>query len=86
MCVCVGGGGGGGGGEGGGGTLIFSAYVGSEPASIVHPPKKFRNFKHPEKKFEIFATPKKYPDSAYLPEEKTLKYIEITPKTSPILG
>ena len=30
---------GGGGGGGGGGTLIFYAYVGSDPASTVHPQK-----------------------------------------------
>ena len=33
---------------GGGGTLIFSSYVGSGPASTVHP----------KKIFEILATPK----------------------------
>ena len=40
----------------GGGTLIFSSYVGSGPASTVHPPppkKNIRNFKHPQKIFEI---------------------------------
>ena len=35
-------------GGGGGGTLIFSAYVGSDPASTVHPktihPKKYLKF------------------------------------------
>ena len=36
-------------GKGPGGTLIFSAYVGSEPASALHPPKNIRNFKHPKK-------------------------------------
>ena len=40
----------GGGGGGGGGTLIFSAYVGSDPASTVHP-KKISG---------ISSTPKKY--------------------------
>ena len=30
----------------GGGTLIFSSFVGSGPASTVHP-KNIRNFKHP---------------------------------------
>ena len=35
---------------GGGGTLIFSAYVGSDPASTVHP-KKISG---------ILNTPKKY--------------------------
>ena len=47
--------------RGGGGTLIFSAYVGSDPASTVHPPKNIRNFKHPKKIFEILATPKIIP-------------------------
>ena len=37
--------------RGGGGTLIFSPYVGSGPASTVHPLKK---------KTEISRTPKKY--------------------------
>ena len=41
---------GGGGGGGGGGTLIFSAYVGSDPASTLHPPKISG----------ISSTPKKY--------------------------
>ena len=39
-----------GGGGGGGGTLIFSAYVGSDPASTVHP----------QKISGISNTPKKY--------------------------
>ena len=33
---------------GGGGTLIFSAYVGSDPASTVHP-KKYQEFQAPQK-------------------------------------
>ena len=36
--------------QGGGGTLIYSAFVGSDPASTVHPPKKSG----------ISSTPKKY--------------------------
>ena len=48
----------GGGGGGGGGTLILSAYLGSGPASTVHPKKKFKNFKHPLKKLK-FLQPKK---------------------------
>ena len=40
-------GGGGGGGGWVGGTLIFYAYVGSDPTSTVHP-KNIRNFKHPK--------------------------------------
>ena len=38
--------------QGWGGTLIFSSYVGSGPASTVHPNKKKiknRNFKNPQK-------------------------------------
>ena len=50
-----------GGGGGGGGYSIFSAYVGSDPASTVHPPKNIRNFKHPKKIFEIFTTQKNIP-------------------------
>ena len=34
--------------RGGGGTLIFSAYVGSDPASTVHP-KKYLEFQVPQK-------------------------------------
>ena len=34
--------------KGGGGSLIFSSYVGSGPASTLHP-KNIRNFKHPQK-------------------------------------
>ena len=70
---------------GGGGTLIFSAYVGSDPAPALHPPKNIRNFKHPKKIFEILATPKNIPNSVHLPKEKTLKCIEMTSKYSPIL-
>ena len=38
---------------GGGGTLIFSAYVGSDPVSTVHPPKNIRNLKHPKKYLKL---------------------------------
>ena len=31
-----------------GGTLIFSAYIGSDPASIVHP-QKYQKFEAPPK-------------------------------------
>ena len=50
-------------GPGGGGTLMFSSYVGSGPASTVHPPKNIRNFKHPKKIFENLATQKNIPYS-----------------------
>ena len=45
----------------GGVLLFFSAYVGSDPASTVHLPKKIRNYKHPKKIFEILATQKNIP-------------------------
>ena len=45
----------GGGGGGGGGTLIFSAYVGSDPVSTVHS-KKYQEFQAPQNIFEILAT------------------------------
>ena len=77
--------GGGGGGGGGGGTLIFLAYVGSDLASTVHP-KRISESSNTPKKYLKLLQPKKYPDSVYLPYEKTLKYIDIIPKTSPILG
>ena len=70
--------------QGGGGTLIFSSYVGSSPASTVHP-KNIRNFNHPQKIFEIFSNPQKYPPFCNLILKKTPKYIEIIPKYSPIL-
>ena len=38
---------------GGGGILIFSAYVGSDPASSVHPKKNIRNLEHSKKIFGI---------------------------------
>ena len=43
------------------GTLIFSAYVGSDPASTPFTPKKYQKFQAPKKIFEIFATPKNIP-------------------------
>ena len=43
---------------GGGGTLFFSAYVGSDPASTVHP-KKISEISNTPKKY--FATPKNNP-------------------------
>ena len=67
-----------------GGTLIFSAYVGSDPASTVHPPKNVRNFKHPQKIFEIIAIPKNIP-ILYLDLKKDPKLHRNDPQTSPIL-
>ena len=46
-----------------GGTLIFSAYVGSDPASALHP-KKVSGISSTQKKiFEILATQKNNPNS-----------------------
>ena len=44
----------------GGGTLICSAYVGSDPASALHP-KKYQEFQAPQKIFEILATQRNIP-------------------------
>ena len=38
-----------GGGWGGGGTLNYAAYLGSNPASTLHPPKKYQEFQAPQK-------------------------------------
>ena len=76
---------GGGGGGGGGGTLIFSAYVGSDPASTVHP-KKISEISSTLKKYLKFLQPKKISLFCIFTLRKTLKYIQIIPKTSPILG
>ena len=43
-----------------GGTLIFSSYVGSDPASTVHP-KKTSGISSTPKKYWNFSNPKKYP-------------------------
>ena len=75
VCVCVG---------GGGGTLTFSSYVGLGPASTVCC-QKISGISSTPKIFEIFAT-QKYFHSVHLSKGKTLKYIEETPKTSPILS
>ena len=47
-------------GGGGGGTLIFSAYVGSDPASALHP-QKYQEFQAIPKNIWNFSNPKKYP-------------------------
>ena len=67
-----------------GGTLIFSAYVGSDPVSTVHPPKNIRNFKHPKKIFEILATQKIF-QFCTLTLKKDPKLHRNDPQTSPIL-
>ena len=63
-------------GGGGGGTLIFSSYVGSDPASTVHPkkisgisstPKKYQEFQAPQKNIWNFSNPQKYPNSVPWP-------------------
>ena len=77
VCVCVCGGG------GGYSHFFFIRRIG--PSIYRLPPKKIGNIKHPKKIFYFFAT-QKYSLSVHLPLEKTLKYIEKTPKTSPILS
>ena len=44
----------------GSGYSHFSSYVGSGPASTVHP-QRFHEFQAPQKTFEILATPKMPP-------------------------
>ena len=53
-CLC--------GGGGGGALSLFSPYVGSDPASTVHP-KKYQEFQAPQKIFEILATQNNIPPS-----------------------
>ena len=65
------------------GTLIFSAYVGSDPASAVHP-KKYQEFQAPQKIFEILATPKNIP-ILYLDLKKDPKLHRNDRQTSLIL-
>ena len=61
-----------------GGTLIFSTYVGSDPASTVHP-KKYQEFQAPQKIFEILAT-QKISQFCTLTLKKTLNCVEMTLK------
>ena len=67
-----------------GGTLIFSANIGSDPASTIHLKKNIRNFKHPPKIFEILATQKNFP-ILYIDLKKDPKLHRNDPQTSPIL-
>ena len=67
----------------GGDTQIFFVYVGSDPASTVHPPKN-QEFQAPQKIFEILATPKNIP-ILYLDLKKDPKMHRNGPQTSPIL-
>ena len=67
-----------------GGTLIFSAYVGSDPAYTVHPPKNIGNFKHP-KKYLKFKQPPKISQFCTLSLKKDPKLHRNDPQTSPIL-
>ena len=49
-------------GGGGAGTLIFSSYVGSGPASTLHP-QKYQEFQAPQKIFATLAAPIITPNS-----------------------
>ena len=62
-----------------GGTLIFSAYLGSDPASTVHPQKISGISSTPKKIFGILET-KKIILILYLDLKKILKCIEMTLK------
>ena len=63
----------------GGGTLFFSAYVGSDPASTVHP-KKISGISSTQKKKWNFSNPQKISQFCTLTLKKTLKCIEMTLK------
>ena len=67
------------GGGGGGGTLIFSAYVGSDPASTVHP-QKISGILSTPKNILIFSNPKNIPILYLDLKKKTLNCIEMTLK------
>ena len=58
-------------------TLSSSSYVGSGPASIVHP-KKYLEFQAPQKIFEVLPNPQNTTHSVPGLQEKTLKCIEMT--------
>ena len=62
-----------------GGTLIFSAYVGSDPASTVHP-QKISGISGTPKKYLKFKQPQKISQFCTITLKKTLN-----PQTSPIL-
>ena len=65
--------------QGGGGTIIFSAYIGSDPASTVHP-KKYQEFQALQKNIWNLATPKNIPILYLDLKKKTLNCIEMTLK------
>ena len=69
-------------GGGGGGTLIFSAYVGSDPASTVHP-KKYQKFQAPQKNIWNFSNPPKISQFCTLTLKKDPKLHRNDPQTSP---
>ena len=66
-------------------SIFFSSYVGFGPASTVYP-QNYQEYQAPPKKYLKFLHPPKHIQNMYIYLKKTLKYIEITPKTSPILG
>ena len=68
----------------GGGGGLFSSYIGSGPASTVHP-KQISRISSTPKNIEIIANPKNIPFCT-LALRKDLKYTEITPDHIPIFG
>ena len=63
----------------GGCTLIFSAYIGSDPGSTVHT-QKISGISSTQKNIWNLNNPQKYPNSVPLTLKKPLKCIEITLK------
>ena len=65
---------------------MFSSYVGLDPVSTIYP-KKLSGISSTPKIFEILPPPPppQYSHSIHLPKWKILKYVEMTPKTSPNL-
>ena len=70
--------------QGGGGTLIFSAYIGSDPASTIHP-KKISGISSTPKKYLKFYQPQKISQFCTLTLKRDRKLHRNDPQTSPIL-
>ena len=68
---------------GGGGSLMFSSYIGLDPASSVNQNKS--GISGIPKKYLNFNKPQKYLHSVHYHQENALKCTEMTPKTSQVL-
>ena len=69
-----------GGGGGGGGILTHLVFMRRPGPSIYCLPQKISGISNTPRKYLKFLHLQKYPDSVYLPSEKTIKYTEITLK------